>query len=56
MSLFGPDHATYTVEASTNLLEWTPLETFSSPAVPFLWEDAAAAQYLRRFYRLRLDP
>jgi len=56
MSLFGPDHATYTVEASTNLLDWTPLETFSSPAVPFLWEDAAAAQYLRRFYRLRLDP
>jgi hypothetical protein len=42
---------TYTVEASTNLLDWAPLGTLiaTNAAAPFA--DAAATNYNRRFYR-----
>ncbi len=56
MTVSGPPDLRYTVEASTNLTSWMPLETYASPALPFLWSDPAALLFPRRFYRVRLDP
>jgi sugar lactone lactonase YvrE len=51
-SLSGTPGATYTLDASTNLVNWEPLATFSmtNGAVP--WVDLAATNYPVRFYRL----
>ncbi len=49
----GPD---YTVEASTNLVDWRPVFTTNSPTIPFFWRDPGAVDLLRRFYRVRLGP
>jgi len=46
----GITGSVYIVEASTNLLNWTPLETNS---VTFTNLDTAATNYSRRFYRVR---
>ena len=56
LTVNGPSELTYTVEASTNLLEWTPLETTVPPALPFLWSDPEAPLLPRRFYRVRAEP
>ncbi len=50
---FGPD---YTVEASTNLIEWLGVYTTNSPVLPFSWTDPDAASFGRRFYRVSLGP
>jgi sugar lactone lactonase YvrE len=51
-SLSGTPDATYTLDASTNLLDWAPLVTFSmtNGAVQFL--DVTATNFPARFYRL----
>jgi len=49
----GPD---YTVQASTNLINWTSLFTTNPAALPFLWTDINAAGFNRRFYRTLLGP
>jgi len=54
MTVSGPADADYTVYASTNLTVWTPVKTLVSPAQPFLWSDPEAANYPKRFYRVRL--
>jgi len=46
----------YHVEASTNLIHWTPIFSTNSPALPFFWSDPAAAQWPVRFYRVMLGP
>jgi hypothetical protein len=49
----GPD---YHVQASTNLLNWTPLFSTNSPVLPFNWTDADSTNYPLRFYRVLLGP
>lgn len=49
----GPD---YTVEASTNLVNWLPLFTTNSPALPFNWSDPNAASFNQRYFRIMLGP
>ncbi len=49
----GPD---YSVQASTNLLNWISLWSTNSPALPFLFSDPAATNYCQRFYRVLLGP
>lgn len=49
----GPD---YDIFASTNLVEWSPLVHATSPSLPFVFEDSAATNFGRRFYRVRLGP
>jgi hypothetical protein len=44
----GPD---YTVLASSNLVNWAPLFTTNSPALPLWWQDTNATAFQRRFYR-----
>jgi hypothetical protein len=49
----GPD---YTVQASTNLTNWTVLLTTNSPPLPFQFLDTNAAGFPFRFYRVLLGP
>ncbi len=50
---FGLD---YSVQASTNLLDWATVFATNQPALPFIWTDADAAAFSTRFYRVRLSP
>jgi hypothetical protein len=49
----GPD---YTIQASTNLVNWSPLFTTNSPALPFNWSDSNAASFNQRYFRVLLGP
>ena len=49
----GPD---YTLQASTNLVNWTPLLTTNSPALPFNWTDPDTANFNQRYFRVLLGP
>jgi autotransporter-associated beta strand protein len=49
----GPD---YIVLTSTNLVNWIPIYTNSSPTVPFTFVDTNAAVYPTQFYRVQLAP
>jgi hypothetical protein len=49
----GPD---YTIQASTNLLNWSALFTTNSPALPFNWSDPATADFNQRYFRILLGP
>jgi hypothetical protein len=50
---FGPD---YSVQHSTNLVDWSTVFTTNSPSVPFLWIDTNQTQLSWSFYRLLLGP
>ena len=56
MTVSGPPGFDYTIQASTNLADWTPLDTRVSPALPISWSDPASADFPRRFYRVLLEP
>jgi hypothetical protein len=47
----GPD---YTIEASTNLLDWETVFITNAPATPFRWSDTATSR--ASFYRASLNP
>ncbi|MDB6112540.1 MAG: hypothetical protein JWR69_4290, partial [Pedosphaera sp.] len=49
----GPD---YTLLGSTNLVNWTTLQTSNSPVPPFLFIDPSSSNYGQRFYRVLLGP
>jgi hypothetical protein len=49
----GPD---YTVQASTNLLDWVTVFTTNTPALPFQWTDPETTNVPGRFYRVLLEP
>jgi len=49
----GPN---YTVETSTNLLDWVTALTTNAPAMPFSWTDTDPAGQAARFYRAGLEP
>ena len=49
----GPD---YTVRTSEDLVKWENIGTATPTTFPFLWTDANASQYPKRFYQIRLGP
>jgi N-formylglutamate amidohydrolase len=49
----GPD---YLVWASEDLVNWVNLTTATPTTFPFVWTDANASQYPKRFYQVRLGP
>jgi hypothetical protein len=46
-----PAGSTYTIEASANLSDWTPIETNVTASGSVVFTDTAAANYQSRFYR-----
>jgi autotransporter-associated beta strand protein len=56
LQIGGDTGAAYEVQASTNLINWNPVFTTNSAAVPFLWADPAGTSYGTRFYRALSGP
>jgi len=53
MSFSGPAGRTVVVEASTNMVDWVPVQTNTLPAIPVQFTDPDAASLSLKFYRLR---
>jgi hypothetical protein len=51
LNLEGPLGFSYTIQASTNLLNWQPLTNFVGAQSPFYFSDPGTTNYDRRFYR-----
>jgi hypothetical protein len=49
----GPD---YSVETSTNLIDWNTSFITNSPAMPFQWTDTNPAAMPAQFYRIKVGP
>jgi len=49
----GPN---YSIESSTNLLDWAAVFTTNAPAMPFHWQDPDTSAGPSRFYRTALGP
>ncbi len=46
----------YSVQASSNLVDWATVFTTNSPAQPFSWTDPNSLLYRSRFYRVLIGP
>lgn len=46
----------HTVQASTNLANWTNLFTTNLTVTPLLWADGETTNFTRRFYRIFISP
>jgi enediyne biosynthesis protein E4 len=51
MNLIGGAGLRYAIEASTNLVNWTPIIVFTNSSRTTPWADLEATNYLQRFYR-----
>jgi hypothetical protein len=49
----GPD---YNIYASTDLVNWSLLQQFVSPTLPFTFSESNMANFNQRFYRIQLTP
>ena len=54
LTILGAPNYTYSIESSTDLIHWTPLDKLVSPSLPVQWTDSNSAAFPRRFYRVRL--
>lgn len=52
----GRPGARLIIEASSDLLSWTPLNQLTAGTAAISFADPAAAQFDRRFYRARAAP
>ena len=50
----GASDYTYSVDGSTDLIHWTPLDKRVSPSLPLQWSDSNSSLFPRRFYRVWL--
>jgi hypothetical protein len=55
LMLQGPISSNYLVEASSDLVNWSPTLYFSSTNSPFYFNDPTATNYTQRFYRAILQ-
>lgn len=56
LRVYGPDRTRWSVDATTNFVNWTALKTNTIDGAYFELVDTTAAGLLRRFYRARLVP
>lgn len=56
LTLHGPTGYRHAIEASTNLTDWMAVTNFIMPTNGFLFLDAEATGFSRRFYRTRVAP
>jgi pectate lyase len=54
MSINGDAGHDYVIEASTNLTDWIAIFTNIGPNMPFVWSDANAGSFNRRYYRVQI--
>jgi hypothetical protein len=55
LSVRGIAGQSYTLEASTNLEDWTAINTNVAPSNSFVLTDPNATNFVRRYYRARQD-
>ena len=55
-TLSGASAARAIIDASENLVSWQPIRTNAPFNGSFLFDDANAASYTNRFYRIRIEP
>jgi hypothetical protein len=51
MNLIGAPGCSYVIEASTNMINWTPMVMFTNSNRTTPWTDSDATHYSQRFYR-----
>jgi hypothetical protein len=56
IGLSGSPGASFTIQTSTNLLDWSDLFTTNPATVPFYFVDASASSISHRFYRAYIGP
>jgi hypothetical protein len=56
ISINGPANQTYVLQASSDLVNWVPINTNVPPSTPFTLNDPNASNFPRRFYRAILMP
>jgi hypothetical protein len=56
LSFLGDMGGVFAVEASTNLVDWTEIGTVTNTTGTAQFDDTAAADFVYRYYRLRLLP
>jgi mono/diheme cytochrome c family protein len=56
LQIAGPTGKSYVLQASTNLVNWTPITTNVPASTPFSLVDSNAPSFSRRFYRVMLLP
>jgi hypothetical protein len=54
LSVNGDAGHDYIVQTSSNLIDWTSIFTNPMPALPFIFNDAAASNFMQRFYRVQV--
>jgi len=54
LALNGPVGSNYVIEASSNLVNWTPIQSFTLTNSPCNFRDAPATNSPDRFYRAML--
>jgi hypothetical protein len=52
LTFYGSLGGSYTLQSSTNLNDWVPIQSFSCTNSPVLLNDASATNYPLRFYRV----
>ena len=55
LALDGPVGSNYVIQASSDLVNWTPIDSFSITNSPFYFHGAAATNSSARFYRAMLQ-
>lgn len=55
-SITGTPNVTYTVQGSSDMLQWNDLTTFQSTEEPYLFKDEQVSTFQQRFYRVIAQP
>jgi hypothetical protein len=53
LHVLAPPGPAYVIESSTNLFEWLPISTNTTPESPYDFVDSDAPNYPLRFYRVK---
>ena len=56
LQVSGPAGFNYSIQVSTNLINWSTVFTTNSPTLPFAWMDPNGINAPQRYYRVQLGP
>jgi len=54
LTVNGASGHDYIVQISSNLTDWVSIYTNPAATLPFIWNDPAASNFTRRFYRIQV--
>ncbi|MGH7952028.1 MAG: immunoglobulin domain-containing protein [Limisphaerales bacterium] len=56
LTINGNSSRNYTIQTSTNLIDWETILVTNPATLPFVWSDPDAGNFSRRFYRVQTGP